>query len=384
MNNSSCIFFLLLTIVVAFSTWGCSKKNRHETNDSTDALSEMANSHAKGFSISKEDGFTKVAIANPWANGDGKPYAVYYLYQNDSVQVPDDGFRLKTPISSIIVNTFSYFEFLHQLGELDKVVGVSDGSRIYNPVILEKIRNGEIIDLGDPFNPNLEKSLMLQADAVVASAYAQQDTYNERMQKTGLPIIYSLEWMENSPLARAEWIKLIAAFFNKSEMADSIFNEIEKRYVANKEVAKTASNYPSILAGDNFQGTWYMPGGGSFNAVLFADAGIDYHFKDNGDAGSIGLDIETVLTRFHAVDLWFGSESDSYSELEGKGRKYLLLQPVKNKRVFSNRNRITPGGGNDYFESAILFPDLLLRDLIKASHPELLTDVEFTYLKPLN
>lgn len=370
----------LLIISFILSMGACSQKKEQPDND----YSKNSNQYATGFNIEEQEGYTKIIINNPWTDSNQKPYAIYYLYTQDSTRLPDDGFRLKTPISSVIINTFSYFEFLNQLNELDKVVGVSDASRIYNPMILNKIDEGKIADLGDPFNPNLEKSLMLKSDAVVTSAFAQQDTYNERVINTGIPVIYSLEWMERTPLARAEWIKLIAAFFDKSEMADSIFNEVEQRYLNNKKIAGKVNNKPHVLAGDNFQDTWYMPGGNSFNANLFKDAGIDYFHKNNNEQGSIGLNIETVLLQFGNADLWVGCEADSYQELERKDKKYMLLQPVRQQKVFNNRNRVTAAGGNDYFESAILFPDQLLKDLIKAAHPELMSDEDFTYLKPLN
>lgn len=373
------VYFLLIFSFI-FSICGCTQKKEQSQN----SYSNESNQYATGFRIEQQEEYTKIIINNPWSESNQKPYAIYYLYNQDSTSLPEDGFHLKIPISSVIINTFSYFEFLNQLNELDKVVGVSDASRIYNPIILEKINEGKITDLGDPFNPNLEKSLMLQSDAVVTSAFAQQDTYNERVINTGIPVIYSLEWMERSPLARAEWIKLIAAFFDKSEIADSIFNEIEQRYLNNKKIAEKVSNKPYILAGDNFQDTWYMPGGNSFNANLFKDAGIDYFHKNNKEQGSIGFNIETVLLQFGNADLWVGCEADSYKELERKDKKYMLLQPVKQQKVFNNRKRITAAGGNDYFESAILFPDQLLKDLIKAAHPELMSTESFTYLKPLN
>ena len=371
-------------IITTITTSGCKPENRKQTNETESNGSSVSIEYAKGFTIHKEEEYTKVVINNPWGNG-SKPYETYYLYKSDNTDLPHGGVKIKTPISTIVINTFSYFEFLKQIDELDRVVGVSDAQRVYNPHILEKLAKGETEDLGDPFNPNLEKSLMLRADAVVTSAYAQQDTYNERLKNTGVPIIYSLEWMEETPLARAEWIKLIAEFFDKSELAAEVFDGIKERYIANKELVKNIdSNAPSILAGDNFQDTWYLPGGGSFNATLFKDAGIDYFYKNDKQQGSIGLDIETILTQFATADIWFGCEADSYKELENKDRKYMLLDAVKNKRVYSNRNRTTPEGGNDYFEGAVANPDLLLRDLIKIAHPSLFKDCELTYLKPLN
>ncbi len=375
--------FQVTLLLILFLFLGCKQKNSQQTNNKQSNSTETNIHYAKGFKINHFEDYTQITIHNPWGKGDQKPYAVYYLFKDDSKNIPDDGFKLKIPINSVVVNTFSYFEFLQQLDELDKVIGVTDAPRIYNPIILQKLGKNQIQDLGDPFKPNVEKALLLKPEAIITSAYAQQDSYNERLLNAGLPIIYTLEWMENTPLARAEWIKLIAAFFDKESFADSIFSEIESRYQVQTAIVKNIKDKPTVLMGDNFQDTWYVPGGKSFNAILFSDAGLDYFYKDNNESGSIGLDIESVLAQFSDANFWFGCEADSYDELTQKDKKYLLLKSVKDRQVFSNRQRTTPSGGNDYFESAIAHPDLVLSDLIKAAHPELLPEAEFTYIKPL-
>jgi len=366
-----------------FLAWGCQPGQRRESKgEEGKPLSSVTISHAKGFQIDHFSHYTKVILRNPWSN-DNKPYAVYYLYRNDSTLLPADGIKVKIPLDSLAVNTFSYFTFLYLLNEGDAITGVTDGFRIYHPDILRKLDAGKITDLGDPFHPNVEKTMALKPQAVISSAYAQRDSYSERLIDAGFPMIYSLEWMENSPLARAEWIKMIAAFFDKEAMADSIFTDIENRYLQLQEKIKNVSQQRSVMAGDNFQGTWYVPGGKSFNAALFRDAQLDYRYKNNQESGSIGLDIESVLTQFGKADYWFGCEADTYAELAEKDAKYLLLESVRKRQVFNNHNRTTPSGGNDYFESAIANPDLLLADLVKAAYPEILPHYSFTYIKPL-
>lgn len=375
------IVFILLTIATTIIS--CKPKDTTQSNENVISTNGDIR-YAKGFQIIDFDNYTKVIINNPWANDKSKPFSTYYLYKEENDDIPTDGGTpIKVPIQSVIVNTFSYFEFLKQLDELDKVVATTDVARIYNPTILNNIANGTIADLGDPFNPNIEKTLMLKADAVINSAYVQQDSFSERVQKTGLPVIYSLEWMETSPLARAEWIKLIAEFVDKRGQASSLFDDIENRYNDYIDIAKVIKQKPTILSGDNFQDTWYVPGGDSFNAHYFNDAGASYYYKNDKTNGSIGLDIESILVQFGDADVWIDCEANSYTELINKDRKYNLLKAVKNKRVFNNRNRTTATGGNDYFESAIANPDLILRDIIKALHPDMFRDYQFTYLKPL-
>ncbi|WP_286861536.1 ABC transporter substrate-binding protein [Proteiniphilum sp. UBA5510] len=383
-NKYNHIFTILILSFFSLP-WGCHpRQDRDKSAEELIPNSSVAINYAEGFRIEHFNEFTKVTINNPWTK-DNKPYAVYYLYKEDStgMDAGDEGIKLKIPISSLVVNSFSYFEFLYLLNEQHSIKGVTDGFRIYNSAILQKIESGEIIDLGDPFKPNIEKTMALRPQAVINSAYAQVDRYSEQLIRAGFPVISSLEWMEKSPLARAEWIKLIAAFFDKEVLGDSIFNDMEKRYLAIKEKVKSVSKQYAVLPGDNFQGTWYIPGGQSFNASLFRDAQLDYRYKNNSATGSIGLDIESILTQFGNAEFWFGCDAGTYGELVEKDAKYLLLESVKKRHVYNNRNRVTPSGGNDYFESAVANPDLVLSDLIKAAYPEQLLGYRFTYIKPL-
>lgn len=382
-NNSTCFSIFYVCLVIIFN--GCNTGN-YQKNTSIEKGKYLFSEdirYAQGFKIDYYEEYTRVIINNPWQEN-REIYRAYYLVKTDSIEIPEEGIKVKVPLTSISVNTFSYFEFLSLLGELDKVTGVTDGSRIYNPEILNKISEGQIIDLGDPFNPNIEKTIALSPQAVINSAYAQLDNYSLRLTQAGLPIIYSLEWMENNPLARAEWIKMIAAFFEKGALADTLFNNIEERYLAVREIAYEPDTRKKVMTGDIFQGTWYVPGGDSFNAALFRDAGLKYIYENNNMSGSIGLDIESVLTQFGESDIWFGCEADRYSDLAAKDSKYMLLKPYKEKQIFNNHNRTTKTGGNDYFESSIAHPDLILSDIVKAAYPEKLHNYSFTYIRPLN
>ena len=377
-NNITALFFGIFVLLII----GCTGKQKSSNSSSeSQPHSFTAIKYAKGFRIEHFDGYTRLTILNPWNNW--TPYQTYHLYKTNGDKLPSEGTNLKIPLESIVVNTFAYFDFLEQLGQIDKITGITDGFRVYNPNILRRIAKDSIADLGDPFKINLEKTIALKPNAILTSAYAQRDQYSERLVQAGIPVIYNLEWMENSPLARAEWIKMIAVFFDKEADADRIFDQIEKRYLKVKEKVGGVEKKYSVMAGDNFQGTWYVPGGRSFNACLFRDANLNYYYEDDHNSGSIGLDIETILTQFGKADYWFGCTADSYEELNEKDPKYKLLKSVKDKHVFNNKNRVTPSGGNDFFESAIANPDLILSDFIKAVYPALLPQYHFTYIKPL-
>ncbi|MGI6074455.1 MAG: ABC transporter substrate-binding protein [Fermentimonas sp.] len=378
------LFFAISLILFTF--FGCVSKHDSKGID-TRPIDNEEIKYSKGFTIDYFDNYTKVTVLNPWTKYD-EAYHVYYLYKGDKPNnLPYSSSKesvIKIPLTSVSVNTFAYFEFLNLIDELGTVKGVTDGFRIYNPTILKNLASGDIVDLGDPFNPNIEKTIALKPQASINSAYAQVDSYSDRIAKLGIPIIYSIEWMENNPLARAEWIKLIAAFYDKQQQAREAFDQIEQKYLQTKALTENISQKIAVLSGDIFQDTWYVPGGQSFNAELFRDAGLNYYLNEDKSSGSIGLDIESVLTTFNNADLWIGCDAKSYKELGTKDSKYMLINAVKKHNVYNNLKRTTTSGGNDYFEGAIANPHLVLSDIIKVAYPELLPDYSLTYIKPLD
>jgi iron complex transport system substrate-binding protein len=272
---------------------------------------------------------------------------------------------------------------LDLLGETDKVTGVCSASYIYNPYILKGVEEGKIQDLGDAFNLDIERLLLLHPQAVMTSAYNTEDNNSKLMKQTGLTLLYNVEWQEKSLLGRAEWIKFVAVFFDKEALADSIFNDVVQRYNAVKAKADSVSIFPAILSGQDFRGAWSMPGGQSFNARLFQDAGAKYHYAGNNSSGSISTTIEEALIHFSQANVWVGVQASTLEELEKGDKRYKLFKAYQRGNVYNTFRKTTPAGGNDYWESGVAHPDLLLSDMIKICHPDLLPDYELTYMERL-
>ncbi|KAA6313830.1 iron complex transport system substrate-binding protein, partial [termite gut metagenome] len=270
--------------------------------------------YAKGFDITHSGDYTEITVFNPWKSGE--VYDTYYLVKDNKTIVPSGGHTITIPIKSLMVNSATHLGFLDLLGETDKVTGVCSASYIYNPDILKGVEEGKIQDLGDAFNLDIERLLLLHPQAVMTSAYNAEDNNSKLMKQTGLTLVYNVEWQEKSLLGRAEWIKFVAAFFDKEALADSIFNDVAQRYNAIK--AKTDSMisvFPAILSGQDFRGSWSMPGGQSFSARLFQNAGTTYHYADNNSSGSISTTIEEALIHFSQADIWVGVQSSTLEEL---------------------------------------------------------------------
>jgi iron complex transport system substrate-binding protein len=358
----------------------CEGKKQSRLFAQREGISDMIQ-YAEGFNIIHTDDYTKIIVFNPWKRGE--VYDIYYLIKDAKVFVPSDGHKVMIPLKSLMVNSATHLGFLDLLGETDKVTGVCSASSIYNPSILQGVEEGKIMDLGDSFNLDIERLLLLKPHAVMTSAYHAEDENSKRMNQSGLTVLYNIEWQEKSLLGRAEWIKFIGAFFDKENLADSIFDDVAGRYHTIKKQANLATGTPSVLSGQDFRGTWSMPGGQSFNARLFRDAGARYYYADNNASGSIATTMEEALLYFEQADVWIGVQTSTLEELAKTNKKYKLFKAYQKRNVYNTFKRTTATGGNDYWESGVARPDLLLSDMIKVLHPSLLPGYELTYMESL-
>lgn len=369
---------VLLSFVILISCHQTSNKNSKKVKTHVSSLS-----HAKGFDIDySNDTYTRVTVFNPWSPG--TIYETYYLVTDSTVQTPKDGQTIQIPLKELMVNSVTHLSFLDLLGLNDRIVGVCSADYIYSPDIQKRIQRNEIVDLGDAYNLDIERLMLLHPNAIMTSAYNAEDENTKRLRQTGLHILYNIEWQEETLLGRAEWIKFIGAFFDKDSLANELFIELEKKYVEAKDIVTKANiKKPSALVGQDFRGSWSMPGGKSFNAQLLNDAGIHYHYAENQSRGSLTTTIEEALVYFSNADLWINVQVSSLEELAAFDKRYKLFNAYQTGEVYNTNKRMNKKGGNDYWELGVARPDLLLKDLIKIAHPTLLPDYELTFMEKL-
>ena len=324
-------FFLLLLLLPSCGRQGGTAQAPAPAGDTVPLR------YATGFDIVRHGHFRELLVYNPWQPG--AVLARYYLVADDTTHVPPDG----------------------------------------NATLRSRAEAGDLADLGDSFALNVERALALRPQAVMASAYNQTDAHLARLSQAGIPVVYSTEWMEKSLPGRAEWVKFVAALYDREELADSLFDRVADEYERLAALARQAETRPRVMAGSDFRGTWYMPGGDSFMAHLFADAGADYFYADDPSTGSLPLNMETVLAHFAQADVWLNCGYTSMEQLLQANPKYALFRPVHTGRVYHFNRRTLPGGANDFWESAVARPDLLLADVIATLHPGLLPGHEPVY-----
>ena len=366
----------LISICIFIScTSKSSKANDTRTSDS------LKLKYAEGFSIRYLNNYKEVIVYSPWVKR--TEYARYYLVTDPNVKTPSNGTKVKIPLKTLASTSVTHLEFLRLLGETQAITGVCSPTLIYNPTILRRVGEGKIADLGDAFSINVERTLQLNPGAVMMSGYNQNDPFAKRVSQSGIPVIFNNEWMETSLLARAEWIKFVGVFFNKEKQADSIFSEVDKRYNDIKSKAARVKAKPTIMAGSNFRGTWYMPAGRSFMGKLFADAGARYYFSNDTTSGSLPLNVESVLKNFSQTDVWLNCNFAYLNDLVKADSKHALFRPVKQKQVYNFNKLMLASTANDFWESAVARPDLLLSDVIAILHPDILPGYQLVYAQKL-
>lgn len=320
---------LFYYIVLLLFFYSCGHSTTRKTDNNTPD-STLTITYATGFSIDYFPNYKRVTVYNPWSKG--KIWSTYYLVSNDSIKTPDAAQTVHVPLTELAVTSCTHFEFLELLGELHTITGVCSPELIYNETLSAAYAKGKITSLGDAFNTNVERLLMLKPDALMLASYNQQDDNAKRLQTAGVPLLFNNEWTEKSLLARAEWIKFIATFYNKEAQACKLFDEIAANYEDARKMAQAIKKKPTILLGGNFKGTWYMPGGQSYMARLFVDAGANYLYANDTTTGSLPLNFETVLNNFSKADVWLNAPVASLPELINMDERHKLFSSAQKEK----------------------------------------------------
>jgi iron complex transport system substrate-binding protein len=348
---------------------------------------ELELKYAEGFSIKKTNSKQILTISNPWpdANQDYHFTLIPESYDDISLDRDEFGTVIFTPIQKIVVTSTTHIPALELLGVEQTLVGFPGTDYVSSEKTRARIDNGSVRELGKNEGINTEVLLELRPDIVVAFGIDGTNSSMKTIEKSGIPVIYNGDWVEKSPLAKAEWIKFFGALYHKEKEAIRIFNQIEHDYIAAKTIASKATSKPTVLCGAMHKDVWYLPNGSSPEAQFLNDANTNYIWSDTKSAGSLALSFEAVFEKAKDAQLWFNpSYYTSYNDLEASNAHYAEFDAFMNKNIYTFSNSTGKTGGVLYYEMGISRPDLVLKDMIKLCHPELLPDYETTFFKPLN
>ncbi|MAT95519.1 MAG: ABC transporter substrate-binding protein [Anaerolineaceae bacterium] len=344
---------------------------------------ETAVTHADGFTIEYFNNYKVITVAAPWL---GAEDSATYLLVQCGTRAPEgfeDAVTVEVPISSFVSMSTTYLPYLDAFGKLDTLVGVDSGAFAFNPNVREMLDAGELVELGSGTNVNVEAALELEPDVIMTSASGSADfDTHPKLEEVGLTVVLNADYLDITPLGRAEWGKFIAAFYNEEAQADALFNDVVAEYEALTELTADLAERPTVFANTPFEGTWYMPGGQSYTAQLFDTAGADYLWSDDESTSTLFLDFESVFDRAADADYWLNlGFVFSLADLEASDERFADFAAFQNGNVYNYDLRSNEFGGNDFFESAAANPQLVLADLIKIFHPDLLPDHELVYYR---
>lgn len=375
------ILYFLFSFSILFFV-GCSTSTLEKTNDNHQVLKEVELNYAKGFSITKGDDFQLITLKNTW-KGENTSYQ-YVLYKNEKPKGYEDATFIKVPIKSIVCFSLTHLAFIDKLGELNSIKGLSGCDYVSNIIVIDKIKNNEIKEIGSSQLINYEFLIDLKPDLIMTFGIDETATNQLNKFKTlGLNVVLNSEYMENHPLGKAEWIKFVAAFYDKDSLAEFIYNDIEADYNKLIALTKNSKTKPSVFVGMPWNGAWYLAGGKSFQAQLFNDAGANYLWADNKETTSFIIDKEVIIEKALNADYWINLNAfNSVDEVTNVDAKLKVFKSVKTGNMYNNNLKVNTANGNDYWESGVINPHLVLADLIKIFHPNLI-EHELVYYKKL-
>ncbi|MEM9272553.1 MAG: ABC transporter substrate-binding protein [Cyanobacteria bacterium P01_F01_bin.143] len=398
-NRIKLLFFCCQALCVASLIIACnntpnyqeisSKSNRicvENYNQNTDYFPEKVSiNYANSFSVKYQNNYKVITVKTPFP--DAKISFQYVLVQcgTPAPEGYEETQIITVPINTVASLSTTHLPHLAKLELVDKLVGVRDPKVVNTPEVAEKIKAGKIVELGNN-NVNVERLLELNPDLVTTFGTGNPQIDNHpKLLEAGLKVAINAEYVENTPLGRSEWLKFTALFFNREEKAEKVFSKISNNYQEIAAKTKAIKKRPKVFTGFNVKGTWYVPGCQSYPAQYLADAGAELLCIGNS-SGSVPSSFENVFERAAKADYWL-NVSQSWQSLKDVIRedsRYGDFQAVQTGNVYNNNARVNENGGNDYWEGGISNPDVILADLIKIFHPELLPNHQLFFYQKLN
>lgn len=359
------ILFLFSTIYM-MSSCDVSSKSENIGENTNDTLNLV--SFAQNFKICPLETGYKLVIKYSSTESE------YYLF-NDTVTIPNNLANktiIRTPVKSVVAFSSTQWSVFQKLGEIDKVKGILESNYTTNKDILRLVAEGKIIDAGMSTNVNTEKIIHLQPDVILVTPYPTVD-YSHLKELSGATLVSFPDYLESHPLGRAEWMKVVGLLCGKEDVTNQWFDDLVRRYESLSYKCSVIEEKPTVFSDLPFENQWYVPGGNSYIAKIFSDAGGDYIWKDNESTGSLHIDAESVLLKAQDADFWRVINSSdvpfTYERLKNENELYPLFKAFKEKQLLVCNVR-----ESGYFEKSQYEPDVLLADFIYHFHPELLTE----------
>jgi len=374
----SILFFLLLNACTG-------KQGLKEKNLTSTIRNDII--YAERFDIQPKEGYSILTVKNPWQGAENVTQS-YFLMQKGT-PIPgsaDPETVIFVPIKSIICMSTTHLSMISALHEEKTIKGISGADFLYEKKLREMIEKKIIADVG--YEDNLNKELVIQIAPDVVMVYgigSESAGYISKLKELGIKILFNADYLETDPLGKAEWIKVFGALYNKAKEADKLYASVTEEYNSIRSfINENKKGNPSVFLGLPWKDTWFISPGNSYISKLISDAGGDYLWKDTKSKISMPFGIENVYLKALNADYWLNAGSvKSRHEITAIDMRLGELPSFKKGNIYNNNNRVTSRGGNDYWESGSMKPQIILKDIASILHPGLFPGYELYFYKKI-
>lgn len=340
--------------------------------------------YATGFEIRGAEGSasTLITVTDPWQGADSVCAQLFIARDGEDAPEGFEGQVLRGDARRVVAMSSTHIAMLDATGAAPAVVGVSGIDYITNENIRQ--RRDSIGDVGYEGNINYELLLSLDPDIVLLYGVSGASSMEDKLRELGIPYMYVGDYVEQSPLGKAEWLVALSEIVGRRDTGEKVFAEIPVRYNALRDkVAAAGLEKPSVMLNTPYNDSWFMPWMQSYTVRLISDAGASFVYDKNNGSASVPVDTEEAYLLASKADYWIDlGIAASLDDVRRMVPKFTDIPVFVSGNIYNNNRRATPAGGNDYFESAVVHPDIVLRDLVKIFHPELVED-DFVYYHKL-
>ena len=380
-----CFLFLFLIIQ------GCSNADRSGQNNSNLNLSEdhflhkVEIEHAIGFNVIYHNYWKELQLFRHYNDAvDTVKYALV-LKGAPKPEGFEDIRTIEIPSANLATVSTTHIGMFEMLDALDQLKAVEAAKYVSSELVQDLVTKGAIKELAPAGMLNVELVLENNIDVLLGVGYPNSQNENyQTLEIAGIPVLLNADWQEKSLLGRAEWVKMLAALLNKEQIVNEKFKAIEARYHEVLEKLSDTEESPLTITGLAEGDAWYVAGGRSFAHELLKLANVEYPWSEDESTGGLRLDFETVYEYGLKADYWMvPSTAKTLDEILAADARYADFKSFKEKQIYNIYGRYTPNGGNDFYESAVVNPDVVLKDIIKIFHPELLPNHDLVYYNHL-
>lgn len=369
---------LLLALAVLLTVTGCGGGQKNAAMSGEAAYTPR---YASGFEIYSSGNSSVIEIRNPWQGADN---IVYKVFLSVDGELPPEGFEgevVSSPIKSAVCMSSSYVAFLDALGCDSVVSGVSGLRYISSENVRARAGKGLVSEVGHDNGVNYELIAGMRPDVVFVYGLNGENTVlSGKLREMGAKVVYVGDYVENSPLGKAEWLVFMGEFLGRRAEAVTLFDSISGEYERVRDIASQVGERPKVMLNSPWRDSWFVPGDRSYMVRLLSDAGADYACAGVDDDRSRPISIETAFLAASSSDFWVGPGAvTTKAELISENPRFSDIKAVKEGRIYNNNARRTPEGGSDFWESGTVYPNIALKDMISIFHPELLPGHELYY-----